>query len=66
MVFSPIHFIPSPISPLLIILLARRAYHHKSLALMMALFTLLGLAGYSYGGESCVSPLVFRSFHLRG
>ena len=51
MVFTAMHYIPSAISALLVIFLATRVRPHRGLALAMALFALLGLAGYLYAGE---------------
>ncbi len=65
MVFEPIHYIPSAISALLVILLAWRVRAHKSIAIVMASFATLGLAGYLYRGEFRFYPLdphVLHSF----
>lgn len=63
MVFTAIHFIPSAISALLVIFLATRVRPHRGIALVMALFALLGLAGYLYAGEIRFYPMDFHVLH---
>lgn len=63
MVFTAMHYIPSAISALLVIFLATRVRPHRGLALAMALFALLGLAGYLYAGEIRFYPMDFHVFH---
>ncbi len=63
MVFSPIHYIPSVISALLIIFLAGRVRAHKSIALIMASFAALGLVGYLSRGEFRFYPLDWHVLH---
>ena len=63
MVFTAMHYIPSAISALLVIFLATRVRPHRGLALAMALFALLGLAGYLYAGEIRFYPMDFHVLH---
>lgn len=65
MVFSPLHYIPSAISALLILILAARAIprFHRSLAVASALFGLLGLGGYISSGNLMLYPLDLHVLH---
>jgi DMSO/TMAO reductase YedYZ molybdopterin-dependent catalytic subunit len=63
MVFTTWHYIPSAVSAFLIILLAIRLRFHKSLAIVMFLSALLGLAGYISSGSIRFYPLDFHVLH---
>ncbi len=63
MVFSPWHYLPAAFSALLVVALALRGGSHRSLAPVMALSGLLGLAGYLSGGNFRISPLDFHVLH---
>jgi len=64
MVFSPIHYIPSVFSALLIILLAGRVPRTlRSIAWIMASFAVLGLLGYLSRGEFRFYPPDWHVLH---
>jgi DMSO/TMAO reductase YedYZ molybdopterin-dependent catalytic subunit len=63
MVFSPWHYLPAAFSALLVMALALRGRSHRSLALVMALSGLVGLAGYLSGGNFRFTPLDFHVLH---
>ncbi len=63
MVFTAAHYLPSAVSALLVIFLAARVRPHRGLALAMALFALLGLAGYLSAGEIRFYPMDFHVLH---
>ena len=63
MVFTVWHYLPSAVSALLIIFLAVRLRFHKSLAVVMFLSALLGLAGYLSSNSLRFYPLDFHVLH---
>ena len=63
MVFTFWHYIPSAISALLIVFLAWRIRAHKKLGFVMAIFAVLGLAGYIFQGNFRFYPWDFHVLH---
>ena len=63
MVFTFWHYIPSAISALLIVFLAWRIRDHKKLGFVMAIFAVLGLAGYIFQGNFRFYPWDFHVLH---
>lgn len=63
MVFTPWHYLPSAFSALLIFFLAWRIRAHKRLGFVMAVFAVLGLAGYIFQGNFRFYPWDFHVMH---
>ncbi len=63
--FSELHWIPSAIAAVLTILIVfvKNKRWHKAVGFGMALFALIGLAGYVQEGNFYLSPLNFHTLH---
>ena len=65
MVFSILHWLPSAIAAVLVIALAFARGRERNLALgsLMAVFAIIGLAGYLQAGDYNLTPLDFHTLH---
>jgi hypothetical protein len=63
MVFTPWHYLPSAFSALLIFFLVWRIRVHRRLGFVMAVFAVLGLAGYIFQGNFRFYPWDFHVLH---